>query len=61
MKTRVYWRRAHPVRLPSRDTAPHRELSDAWIRDLFQNHRLLEDRLARSLEPVLTALFRDAK
>lgn len=42
MNTRIIWRRAHPVRLPSRDTAVHEELRTAWIRDVFRNARLTE-------------------
>lgn len=48
MKSRVIWRRAHPVRLPNRDTAPHRELLDAFVRDI--ESRLLENDLAREIE-----------
>lgn len=45
---RQVWVRAHPRRLPNRDTAPHRELLDAFARDI--ESRLLENDLAREIE-----------
>ncbi|WP_185973503.1 hypothetical protein [Mesorhizobium sp. WSM4303] len=32
--TRIIWRRAHPVRLPDKDTPVHRELLEARVADL---------------------------
>jgi hypothetical protein len=32
--SRIIWRRAHPVRLPDKDTPVHRELLEARIHDL---------------------------
>ena len=34
MTGRIIWRRAHPVRLPDRDTPVHRELLEAYVADL---------------------------
>lgn len=31
--SRIIWRRAHPVRLPDRDTPVHRELLAAYVTD----------------------------
>lgn len=34
MSDRFYWRRAHQVRLPDRDSQVHRELVEARVSDL---------------------------
>ncbi|MGY2995491.1 hypothetical protein [Mesorhizobium sp. URHB0026] len=49
MSTRVYWRRAHPVRLPDKiNTPPHLELLAAYRRD--QAMAEIERELAAALE-----------
>lgn len=51
MTARFYWRRAHPVRLPSRDTPVHRGLYTAMV----------HDELAKELEAALLLLEQDEK
>ena len=53
---RAYWRR-----LPDKNSKVHAQLSAAWIRDLFRNHALLEDRMARALEPVLAVFLQEMR
>jgi hypothetical protein len=45
-QSRQIWRKAHPVRLPSKDTPPHLELEAAYLRDL----RRIEEELALQIE-----------
>ena len=59
--SRIIWRRAHAVRLPDKNSKAHSELNAAWIRDLFRNHALLEDRMARALEPVLAVFLQEMR
>jgi len=53
--SRQIWRRAHPVRLPSRDTPPHLELAIAYMRDQDRLKRL-EEELARQIEEEMGEL-----
>jgi hypothetical protein len=49
---RIYWRRAHPVRIPSRlDTDPHVELAAARQKDLLNAD--IQEWLAHELEKEL--------
>jgi hypothetical protein len=51
---RIYWRRAHPVRIPSRlDTDPHVELAAARQKDLLNAD--IQEWLAHELERELEA------
>jgi hypothetical protein len=54
-QSRQIWRRAHPVRLPSRDTPPHLELAIAYQRDKDRLKRL-EEELAAQIEAELEEL-----
>ena len=53
MNSRVIWRRAHPVRLPSRDTAVHEELRAARTYDLIRQQQKFEDEFAYELDREL--------
>lgn len=50
--TRQVWIKAHPRRLPSRDSKPHDELKAARVRDLIRLKQLEED-LALRMEAEL--------
>jgi len=54
-QSRQIWRRAHPVRLSSRDTPPHLELAIAYMRDQDRLKRL-EEELAAKMEAELEEL-----
>lgn len=47
-QSRQIWRRAHPVRLPCRDTSVHAELAAAYARDMLKMADL-ESELALAL------------
>jgi hypothetical protein len=51
-QSRQIWRRAHPVRLPSRDTDVHAELRAAYLGDLIRLKRL-EEEIAAKMEAEL--------
>jgi len=51
--SRQIWRRAHPVRLPSRDTPPHLELRAAYQRDWERRMSRIEEELAERIEEEL--------
>jgi hypothetical protein len=54
---RIYWRRAHPVRLPNRiDTLPHAQMMPAFEQDIRRYPRLLEDKLAKEIDRELEML-----
>jgi hypothetical protein len=52
-QSRQIWRRAHPVRLPSRDTSPHLELAIAYQRDWERRMIRMEEELAAQIEEEL--------
>jgi len=54
-QSRQIWRKAHPVRLPSRDTPPHLELAIAYQRDGDRLKRI-EQELAAKIEEELEGL-----
>ena len=58
-EARTIWRRAHPVRLPCRNTTVHDELRAARLRDLIRLKQI-EDELARAIEPMLDEAFANA-
>lgn len=51
MTGRIIWRRAHPVRLPDRDTPVHRELLEARVSDLCLK-AVAQELAALDLKPV---------
>lgn len=52
-QSRQIWRRAHPVKLPSRDTSVHVELADARARENLKRSQL-SDELVQALSFVLS-------